>query len=159
LLKSTREAKECGTNMHTPLMCTLSFNNDNEFKGFPTFSNPLYASLEYYDLILNEKITSDNIRLCDEPINHIFNIQAFNHKSEVLDLINTFNFRCKTHLVGWNVLKHGDHFFWALVGLFPQPYAFVGWHVSVFSLHKVFQVVKYACKTNDAYLYAKCHPT
>jgi hypothetical protein len=145
----------------TPLdMCTLSFDNDDEFKGIPMFLNPLYeSSLHYDDPISDRKIPKDDINMFDECIDHIFDIQTLNPKPEVLDPIDTFNVRCKTHLVGWHILKDGDHFFWVLISPFSSPYASVGWHVSKFSLCKVFQVMKSACKTNDAYLYAKCHPT
>jgi hypothetical protein len=89
---------------------------------------------------------------CTDPI---FDFQTLNPKPEFLDPINAF----KCHFVGWNVLEDGEHLFWVLIGHFSSPYASICWHVGNISLRKVFQVVKSACKTNDAYLYAKCHPT
>ena len=122
-------------------MFTFSFNDEDEFKGIPMFLKTLYeSSLHYHDPFSDKKIPKDGIKIFDECIDHIFGIQtlniifyiqALNHKYEVLDPIDTFNVRCKTHLVGWYVLEDGDHFFWVLIGHFSLPYAFVSWHVVV----------------------------
>jgi len=88
------EVKECDISMHTPHMCTLSFNNDDEFKGIPIFLNPLYeSSLHYDDPISDMKIPKDDINMFDECIYHIFDIQTLNLKHRVLDPIDDFNVR------------------------------------------------------------------
>jgi hypothetical protein len=109
------------------------------------FLNPLYeSSLHYDDPICDEKIPKDDINMFDECLDHIFDIQILNHKYEVLDPIDTFNVRCKTHLVGWHILEDGDHFFWVLIGHFLSPYVSVGWHVGKISFRKVFLVMSLA---------------
>jgi hypothetical protein len=95
----------------------------------------------------------------DESIDPILDIETSNHKPDVLDPIDAFSIRCKAHLVGWKVLQDGNQFFWVLISLFPSPYASVGWQVGEISLCNAFQVMNPACKTNDVFLYAKCHPT
>ena len=46
------------------------------------------------------------------------------------------------------------------MGYVPNmPYAYVGWHVGKLYLRKVFPIMSLACKTDDAFLYAKCHLT
>jgi hypothetical protein len=79
----------------TPIdMCTLSFDNDDDFKGIPRFLNPLYeSSLHYDDPIYDRKIPKDDINMFDECIDHIFDIQTLNLKPEVLDPIDAFNVR------------------------------------------------------------------
>ena len=152
------EVKDCDTTVHTPLMCTLSFNNDDEFKGLPMFLNPLYASLEYDDHTLGEKIASDGIMMLDEFIITIFDIQTLNHNPEVLDPIDAFSIRHKIHLVGWHILKGGNHLFWVFTGHFPSPYAFVGWKVGKFFLHNALQASKLPWEHKNAFLYTKFHP-
>jgi hypothetical protein len=132
-----KEVKELDICMHTPLdMCTFSFNNDDEFKGIPMFLNPLYSSLHYDDPISDRKIATDGIMMFDESIDPIFDIQTLNLKPEIFNPIDAFSVRCKAHLVGWHVLKDGNHFFWVLIGHFPSPYASVGWHVVSFPCAK-----------------------
>jgi len=90
------------------------------------FLNPLYHSLHYDDPISDRKITTYNIMVFDEPINPIFDIPTLNLKPEIFNSIDTFSVRCKTHLVGWHVLKDGNLFFWVLICHSPSPYTSIG---------------------------------
>jgi hypothetical protein len=139
----------------TPIdMCTLSFDNDDDFKGIPRFLNPLYESYLYYDdPIYDRKIPKDDINIFDEFIDHIFDIQTLNLKPQVLDPIDDFNVRCKSHLVGWQVLQDGNQFFWILIGPLHAMYALIGQHSSPNSL----QTINPTWGFKDAFLYAKFH--
>jgi hypothetical protein len=140
-------------------MCIPSFNNDDEFNGIPMFLNPLYSSLHCDDPIHNVKIARYSIKMFDESVDPIFDIQTLNLKTDVLDSIDVFSIRCKANLFGWKVLRDCNQFFWVLIGPFPSPYAFLGWKFSDLFLHNVFQVINLACKENNAFLYSNCHPT
>jgi hypothetical protein len=100
-----KEVKQLDIDMYTPLdMSTFSFNNDYDFKGVPIFLNPLYSSLHYDDPISDRKIATYGIIMFGESIDPIFHIQTLNLKIEILNPIDAFNIRCKTDLVGWQVL-------------------------------------------------------
>jgi len=123
------------------------------------FLNPLYYSLHYDDPISGRKMETYGIRMFDESIDPIFDIQTLNLKLGIFNPINAFSIRCKDHLVGWHVLQDCNRLFWVFIGHFPSPYASIGWSVRNISLRKVFQVMSPVCKENDAFLYAKCHLT
>jgi len=82
-------------------MCTLCFDNDDDFKGIPRFLNPLYKScLHNDDPIYNKKIPKYDINRFDDCIDHIFDIQTLNPQTEVLNSIDTCSVKCRTHLFG-----------------------------------------------------------
>jgi hypothetical protein len=120
------------------------------------FLNPCYeSSLHHDDPVPDRKVPRDDTNLFDEFMDHPFNVQTLNPKS---DSIDTFSIKCKAS-VGWHVLEVGDRFFWVLISHFSSPYTFVGWHVGSPSTHKFFKVIRSACKAGDTFLYAKFHPT
>jgi hypothetical protein len=87
------------------------------------FFNPYYESyLNFDDPLFDRKIPRDHINLFDEFIDHLFETQILNPKS---DSIDTFILKSKAY-VGWQVLEVGNRFFWVLISHFSSRYTFVG---------------------------------
>jgi hypothetical protein len=57
------------------------------------FLNPLYFSLEYDDPIHGGKNEKDGIKMLNESIGPILDIQTSNHKPDFHDIINAFSIR------------------------------------------------------------------
>jgi hypothetical protein len=143
-----KEVEKFNDDIHISLACMLSFDDD-KFKGIPI--HPLFSPLVHGSSFLDQGIVNDDLMMLKEPINSILNIETSNHHSS--------NVKPKSHLVGWQVLQDGDHFFWIMIGPLPLPHAFVGWQGDQHSLCIVFQCMNHPSKIDDAFLYEKCHPT
>jgi hypothetical protein len=120
------------------------------------FFNPCYeSSLHHDDPAPNRKVHRYDSNLFVEFMDHPFNVQTLNPKS---NSINTFIITGKA-FVGWHVLEIGDRFFWLLINHISAPYTSFGWHVGSPSTHKVIKLIRSACKAGDTFIYAKFHPT
>jgi hypothetical protein len=88
-------------------------------------------------------------------MNHPFEVQTLNPKS---NSINTFINSGKAS-VGWHVLEVGGRFFWILINHICAQYTSVGWNFGSPSIYKFVELIRPVHKENDAFLYAKFHPT
>jgi hypothetical protein len=94
------------------------------------FFNPCYeSSLHHDDPVPDRKVHKDDTNLFVEFMDHPFNVQTLNPKS---NSINTFIITGKAS-VGWHVLEVGDHFFWVLINHFSSPH--ICWLACWQSLH------------------------
>ena len=119
----SKEVKELDIIEYVPPRCTFYFDDNDYCRDIPMFFNPCYeSSLHHDDPVPDRKVHKDDINLFAEFMDHPFNVQTLNLKS---DSIDTFGIKCKTS-VGWHVLGIGDHFFWLLINCIFTPYAFVG---------------------------------
>jgi len=136
----------------------ISFD-DGKFKGIPMHLNALFSPLVHGSSFPSQEIVNDDLRMIKDPINTILFIKISNHHSNVIDHAHVSNIKVKSHIVGWQVLQVGNLFFWILIGSLPLLHAFVAWHVDRHSLCIIFQFINHPSKIDDAFLYAKCHPT
>jgi hypothetical protein len=140
------------------LACMISFDDD-KFKGIPMHLNPLFSPSVHGSSFPDQEIVNDDLIMLKDPINSIIFIKTPNHHSNVIDHAHVSNIKLKSHLVGWQVLQDGNHFFCILMGPLPLLHAFVGWQGDRHSLCIIFQFINHPSKIDDAFLYEKCHPT
>jgi len=117
--------------------------------------NPLFSPSEHGNSFPDQDIVDDALLMLED---FIIDIETFNHHYNIIEA-HVSNFKPKSHLVGWQVLQDGDHLFWILTGPLPLPHAFVGWQGDQHSSSIVFQFINHPYKIDDAFIYAKCHPT
>jgi hypothetical protein len=87
-LFQSKEVKELGTIEHVPPRCTFYFDDSDYCRDIPMFVNSCYESSLYHDdLVLNRKVHGYDTNLFVEFMDHLFNVQTLNPKS---NSINTF---------------------------------------------------------------------
>jgi hypothetical protein len=154
-----KEVEEFNDDIHVSLACMISFDDD-KFKRIPMHLNPLFSPSVHGISFPDQEIVNDDLIMLEEPINSILNIKTSNHHSNIImDHAHVFNIKPKSRLVGWQVLQDGNHFFWILIGSLPLLHALVGWQGDQYALCIIFQFMNHTSKIDDAFLYAKCHPT
>jgi hypothetical protein len=153
-----KEVDEFNDDIHISLACMISFDDD-KLKGIPMHLNPLFSPSVHDSYFYDQEIVNHDLIMLKEPINSTLNIKTYNHHSNVNDHAHVSTIKPKSHLVGLQVLQDGNNFFWILIGPLPLPHAFVGWKGDRHSLCIVFQIINHPSKIDDAFLYAKFHPT
>jgi hypothetical protein len=153
-----KEVKEFNDDIHISIECMISFDDD-KFKGILMHLNPLFSPSVHDSSFPYQEIINDDLIMLKEPINSILNIETSNHQYNDIDHAHVSNIKLKSRLVGWQVLQDGNHFLWILISPLPLLHAFVGWQGDRHSLCIIFQFINHPSKIDDAFVYAKCHPT
>jgi hypothetical protein len=136
----------------------ISFD-DGKFERIPMHSNTLFYPSMHGISLPDQEIINDDLIMLKNPINSTLFIKTYNHHSNVMEHAYVFNIQLKSRLDCWHVLQDGNHFFWVLIGSLPLIHALVGWKHDQYDLCIVFQFMNHTSKIDDAFLYAKCHPT
>jgi hypothetical protein len=153
-----KEVEEFNEDIHVSLACTTSFDDD-EFKRIPMHFNPLFSPSVHGSFFHNQEILNDDLIILKYPINSILNIKISNHHSNIINHAHVSNIKSNSRLVGWQIVQDGNHFFWILTGTLPLLHVVVGWKGDQYALCIVSQFMNHTYKIDDAFLYAKCHPT